>query len=204
MHNPKSYECLIQKLVRDFIFKPLDLRPCPFFGMWSYPSGGFQNGLAMAEIPKNETQANFKDDQNFDFLDHPNGQNHIVGSQWDGLWPFSWKIMVLGVRPILNLPTSLKWATFKNLVLKMSVCYTVKLLVTDVCVLYFRNLLVAKVNLRLHQLQYNWMAFMHVKVRHGQLTNYASLADLLLSVAVAGSILWPKVTGFYVHNGFGG
>ena len=53
-------------------------------------------------------QGNFKDDQNSDFLDHPNGQNHIDGSQWDGLGPLPWKIWVLGVRPILSLPTSLK------------------------------------------------------------------------------------------------
>ena len=53
-------------------------------------------------------QGNFKDDQNSDFLDHPNGQNHIIEYQWDGLGPLPWKFLVLGVRPIFTLPTSLK------------------------------------------------------------------------------------------------
>ena len=56
-------------------------------------------------------QGNFKDDQNSDFLDHPNGQNHIIDYQWDGLGPLPWKFLVLGVRPILTLPTSLKCVT---------------------------------------------------------------------------------------------
>ena len=58
-------------------------------------------------------QGNFKDDQNSDFLDHPNGQNHIIEYQWDGLGPLPWKFLVLGVRPILTLPTSLKCVKYE-------------------------------------------------------------------------------------------
>ena len=126
LHNPKSYEGLIQKLVRAFIFKPLGLRPCPLWyvkrPIWRFPKwyGNGQNSQKWARQDaifeasfSALTQGNFKDDQNLDFLHHPNGQNHIVGSQWDGLRPLSWKILVLGVRPILSLHTSLKWATYK-------------------------------------------------------------------------------------------
>jgi len=113
--------------VRAFIFKPLSFWPFPFWYVkrpfWRFPkwSGNGRNSQKWAREDaifeasfSALTQGNFKDDQILDFLDHPNGQNHIVGSQWDGLGPLSWKILVLGVRPILSLPTSLKWANYKT------------------------------------------------------------------------------------------
>ena len=123
LHKFRSYEGFFQKLVRAFIFKPLSFWPFPFWYVkrpfWRFPkwSGNGRNSQKWAREDaifeasfSALTQGNFKDDQILDFLDHPNGQNHIVGCQWDGLGPLSWKILVLGVRPILSLPTSLKWA----------------------------------------------------------------------------------------------
>ena len=77
-------------------------------------------------------QGNFKDDQNSDFLDHPNGQNHIDGSQWDGLGPLPWKIWVLGVRPILSLPTSLKCIYWNQ----ECSCWQLILLTKSFCLLF--------------------------------------------------------------------